>query len=119
MRFVVCHLFGTATIGLVDCLLHGFGDGLCIHDGKSVNIAGCTSYNLNKRTVVAQKSLIISIENSHEGDFGNVESLAKKVDANEHVVGACTEVVDDVHTVEGVHIGMDVVGFDAHTVEKG
>ena len=119
MLFVVCHLLLATSVGLIDGLLHGLSNGLSIHDGKSMNIAGSTSYNLNERAMVAQKSLIVSIEDGYEGHFRKVQSFAQEVNANEHVVGAGAEIVDDIDTIESVNIGMDVIGLDTHAVKEG
>lgn len=108
MILVVFHLQGATSFGLVDGELHRVGDLVGVHDYGAVDITRGASNCLSKRTMTAQKTFLVGIKNSHQAHFRQVETLAKEVDAHEHVVVAGTQVVENLDAVDGVDVGVNV-----------
>ena len=118
--------FGDDVVGLIVGLLKGAPvvgdfegavDGFCpligIHDDAPGCVAGGASAGLDEGGFAAKKAFFIGIEDGDEGDFGNVESFAKKVDADEDIECPAPKFVDDLNALEGVDIGVEIFGFDA------
>ena len=110
MFLIVFQLFVASAIGFVDGELHAFSNGVGIHDDASVHVAGSTAGGLRQRTMTTQESFLVGIEDGHQRHFWQVETFAKQVDANEHIEQSGSQVGHDFHTVEGGHVGMNVVG---------
>ena len=108
MSLVVLNLLGPATQGLVNGQLHGSGDGVGIHDDLAVYVSCCTARRLRQTAVVAQESLLVSIEDGHERYLGQVEALAQQVHTHQYVVDTLSQVGEDFHAVEGRYITVDI-----------
>ncbi len=60
-----------------------------------------------------QKTFFIGIQDRHECDFRDVETLTQKVDADEHIEDIETHITDDLGPFQGVDIGVQVTHADA------
>ena len=56
----------------------------------------------------SQESLLVRIENRHEGDLRQVQALSEQVDADEHVVLPQTEIPQYLDAFEGVDVRVEV-----------
>ena len=63
--------------------------------------------------MVAQKALLVGIQDGHERHLGQVESLAQKVDAYEHVELAATQIAQDLRTLQGGDVRVHVARLHA------
>ena len=61
----------------------------------------------------AQEAFLVGVEDADERDLGNVEALAKQVDADEHVELAAPQIADDLDALERVDVGVEVADADA------
>src|SRR6187399_2366833 len=61
----------------------------------------------------AKESLLVGIEDRHEGHLGQVEPLAKEVDADEDVVNAEPKIAEDLDPLEGVDLRVEPLDLDA------
>src|SRR5690606_22906000 len=82
---VVFDLFCPASVGFIDCLLHRTRDFIGIKNHKSVAISGSTTRCLGQGAFVSEKALLVSIDNSYQGYFGQIQSFPEKIDPNQHV----------------------------------
>ena len=112
VSLVVGQLLLAAAVGLVDGLLHALGDAVGIHDDPSVEVSRGPAHRLGERPVRAQESLLVGIEYGHKRYLGQVEPLAQQVHADEHIVDAGPQVVENADAVEGVDVGVYVVAVD-------
>ncbi len=62
----------------------------------------------------AQKTLLVGIEDGDEAAFGDVQTFAQKVDADQRVEGAEAQVAEDLDALERVDVGVHVA--HAHAV---
>ena len=74
-----------AALGLADRRLHRVGDGVRVHQDLPVDVARGATDRLDQRGVGAEESFLVGVEDRHERDLGQVESLAEQVDADEDV----------------------------------
>ena len=68
--------------------------------------------------MIAEEALIVGIQNGHERSLRYVQSLPEQVDADEHIILSCAELIDYLHAVKRVHIRMDIVGLHPHIIEE-
>ena len=78
-----------------------------------MGVSGRATHRLDERAAVAQEPLLIRVEDGHERDLGDVETLPQEVDAHEHVDLAGAQVADDVDAVEGGRVGVHVVDLES------
>ena len=55
-----------------------------------------------------QEAFLVGVENGDQRHFGDVEALAQKVDADQHVERAQPQVADDLDALQRVHVGVHV-----------
>ena len=61
---------------LLDASLHRAGDSIGVEDRAAMDIAGRPAHGLNQRSIAAQETFLVRIENGDEGDFREIETLA-------------------------------------------
>ena len=101
---VIGHLFGAAAVGFAHRTFHAAGDAVGVHDDPAFGIARCASNGLDQRGFRPQESLFIRVQNGHQTAFGNVEALAQKVDAHQHVESAQPQITQDFNAFDGVDV---------------
>ena len=117
MFLVVGDLDITAAIGLVDGLVHGFGDVVRIHDDGSGHISRGATNRLDEGTVGTQETFLIGVKNRDQRHFRQIKTLTQQVDADNDVDFAFAQFAQQFDTSQGVHIGMQVFDFNA-TLQK-
>ena len=63
---VVTKLLFAAAFSFFDGLPHAVGDVVGIHDDTPVDVAGCTTGSLRKRTVGAEETFLVGIEDGYQ-----------------------------------------------------
>ena len=117
MKLVVFHLLVSPSVRLVDGLLHRICDPVCIHDDQSVHISGSTSCCLGQSSSASQEALLVRIQYRYQRNCRDVKSFTKKVYSHEYVEEAVLEVLDDLDSLDRIHIRMDVTASDSHSGE--
>src|ERR1017187_1642099 len=112
MPAVVLLLHGTPLARDVDGLLHGIGLPIRVHDDLSAHVAGGAADGLNQRALGAQEAFLVGVENGDQGHLRQIQSLAQKVDADQHIELAQAQVAQDLDAFEGVDVRVQVA--DAH-----
>ncbi len=105
---IVGHLFLAAAAGLLHRPLHRAGDRVGIEDDLAVDVTGGAADRLDERRFRAQEAFLVGVENGDEAAFGNIETLAQEVDADQHVEGAEAQIADDLDALERVDVRMHV-----------
>ena len=111
--FVVGFLQGTAALRLVDRESHGIGHHIGVHDNMALAVSRGTADGLDQGGFGTQETFFIGIQDRHECDFRDVETLTQKVDADEHIEDIETHITDDLGPFQGVDIGVQVAHADA------
>ena len=110
-------LFLAPPLRLVDGARHGFCNGVGVHDDAAVDIPRSTSRCLGQGTIGAQEAFFVGVHDGHQRNFGNVQALPQKVDADQHIKHAVPQFADDFDAVQCLHVGVDVPSGDAESVE--
>src|SRR5690606_34964837 len=72
-------------LGLPDRTLHRVGDAIGVQDRRTVEVARRAADRLDQAALGPKEAFLVGVENRNQRHLGQVESLAKQVDADEHV----------------------------------
>ena len=70
---------------LVDRPAHRVGDGVGVEEDAAVEVARRPAGRLDERGLAAEETLLVGVEDRHDGDLRDVEPLAEEVDADQAV----------------------------------
>ena len=59
------------------------GDLVREEDNLAINVPRCSARRLDERGLRAQVALLVCVKDANKADFGQVQTLAKKVDADQ------------------------------------
>ena len=82
VSFVIGFLLGPPPFRLFNGTLHGSSHDIGIHDDPAVGIAGGSANGLDHCSIAAQEPFLISIQDSHKGNFRHIKPFAQEVDAD-------------------------------------
>src|SRR4030067_364442 len=105
-------LLRTAALRLGNGVPHRTRHLVRIQDHLSRNVPRGTSERLDQGAGRPEKSLLIGVQDGHEGYLGNVQPLAEKVDPDEDGERPEAQVPDDVHPLDRVDVGVQVLDPD-------
>ena len=117
MPGVVLQLAFPAPVGLPYRPLHGRGDLVGIHHHLPVHVAGRPPDDLDEGGVGTEKALLVSVEDRHQGHLGQVESLTQQVDSHQNIEVAHPQFPEDLHSLQGVYLRVQVPGANPHLQE--
>ena len=83
-----------------------------------MKVPGGPSEGLNESRLGAEKSLLVGVKNRHKADFGKVQTLPEQVDPHQSIELTLTELFQNLDSVQGVYIGVEVLALDPLFVEK-
>ena len=109
MLGVVLHLHLAPPFGLADGAVHRLGTRIGVHDDVAVDVAGRAPDCLDQRAIAAQVALLVGVEDGDESHFGQIETFAQEVDANQDVELTEPQVAQDVNPLQGLDVGVQVV----------
>ncbi len=66
-----------------------------VEEDLGVHVAGAAADHLDQGGFAAEEALLVGVEDGDQRDFGQVESFAEEVDADEDVEGAFAEFAED------------------------
>ena len=112
VRQVVRHLLDPAALGFADGFFHRLGHLVGIQNGPALQVAGGAADGLDQRTLRAQKTFLVGIQNRHQRHLGNIQAFAQQVDAHQHVKGAQSQVAQDLDPLHGVDVAVQVAHLD-------
>ena len=117
VEFVIFNLLRPAAVGLADGLIHRLGDRVGIHYHKAVDVSCGSPGGLGQRPSRAEEALLVSVQDRHKRHCRNIQSLTQKVHSDQNIEESVLEVLDDLHALPGVHIGVDVAHPDVDLVQ--
>ena len=100
MLLVIGGLDGAAAGGLVNGALHRVCHSVGVKNGSAVQVSSAASDGLNQRACGTQESFFIRIENCHQGNLGQIQSLAQEIDANQYIELAFAQIAQDLHPLQ-------------------
>ena len=111
---VVGVLNGAAALGFRYGLGHRIGEVVGVEQCLALDVAGGAADRLNQGALGPQKTLLIGIEDRHQRHLRQVQALPQQVHPHQHVVGAITEVLDDLDPLDRVNFRVQIA--HPHTV---
>ena len=106
-----------AALRLVHSRPHGGGDGIRVEDNQALRVPGRPADGLNQGRLGPEEALLVRVQHGHQADLGKVQPLPQKVDADEHVELPQPQIPDDLHPLDGLHIGVHIADLDAGVFE--
>ena len=85
MPLVVTALDGPTAACLVDRRPHRRRLLVGVHQHLALHVSRRPTDRLDERGLAAEEPLLVSVENRHQRDLGQVEPFAQQVDAHQHV----------------------------------
>ena len=113
MLNVVGLLEAAPPVGLGDGPPHRVREPIGVHDHLSVDVPGGAADGLDERGLAPEEPLLVGVEDGDERDLGQVQPFAEQVDADQHVELAEAQVAEDLDSLDGVDVGMQVAHPDA------
>ena len=112
MFLIIGHLDGATALGLGDGALHAVGHHIGVHDDHALRVAGGAADGLDQAGLTAQKAFLVGIQNGHKAHLRQIQTFAQQVDAHHHVDAAQTQILDDLHAFEGIHLMVHILDLD-------
>ena len=91
---------------------HRAGGGISIKDHMSLDVSGRPSHGLDEGGLGPKETLLISIQNGNEGYLRQVQPLPQKVDADQNVKIAFSQIIQNIASLKGRHIRVQVGSFN-------
>ncbi len=106
-------LLVAAPLGFAHGRAHGIGDPVGIKNRLAAQVAGCAADGLDQAALAAQEAFLVRVEDGDERNLGNVQAFAQEVDAYQHVESAQAQIAQDLHTLNRVHVRVQIADLDA------
>ena len=115
MVFLIILLLDSPTAaGFFNCCLHGIRHIIGIHDNMSLCVTCGTSNRLDQGCFGTQEAFLIGIQNRNKRNLRNIQSLAQKVNTNQHIKHIKSHIPDDLCPFQCINIRMQVLHSDSH-----
>src|SRR6266487_4190566 len=103
MLLVVFHLFRAPVFRNRYQCFHALSHLISEEHYFTVHVARGPTSGLNERSLAAQKTFLVCIQNAHKRNFGKIETFAKQIDANENIEIGCAQSAQDFDSLNGVN----------------
>jgi hypothetical protein len=111
---VVGLLLGSPPVRFAHGLAHGIRHSIGIQNRAAFYVARAAPHRLNQRSRAAQIAFFIRVENGHQRNFGQIEPLAQKVDADQHVELPAAQIAQNAHALERLDFRVQIAAAHAH-----
>src|SRR5580704_11371812 len=111
VRNVVGLLNGAAAVGFAHGFFNGVGHAIGLEEGTSVEVTGTASDGLDERSCRTQKTFFVGVEDGYQRNFGQVQTFAQEIDANQYVELALAQVAKDFNSLQSFNLGMHVAAL--------
>src|SRR5207237_8126801 len=102
-----------APVGLIDGTFHRIGHPVRIQDCPAIDVARSPADSLNERIARPQESFFIRVENGDERYLRQIESLAKQINADQHVEFTAPQAAQDLDAIERCDLGVQLSALHA------
>src|SRR5439155_1187712 len=73
----------------------------------------CATCGLNKRSLAAQKSLLVRVQNADERNFGKIEAFPQQVDPDQNIEISRTQAAQNLDALYRVDVAMEIAHFQS------
>ena len=98
---------------------HRGSNGIGVQDDQTLGVAGGAADGLYQAGLAAKEALLVSVQYGHQRHLRQVQALTQQVDTHQHVELAQTQVADDLHALQGRHVGVHIPHLDTQPAEVG
>ena len=105
---VVFHLLGPAIFRNRDQRLHALRHDVGEKNDFAVDVARGATGGLDKRSLAAQKSFLVRIENANQRDFGKIETFAEQIDSDQNVEIGGAQAAQNFHALDRVDVAVQI-----------
>ena len=112
VRLVERLLKRAAAVRFADGAEHGIGNRVRVHDHAAVHVARRAADGLHQRRFAAQKALLVRVQNGDQLHLRQIQTLAQKVYAHQHVVFAQPQRTQKPDALQRLHVRVQI--FHAH-----
>ena len=109
---VVRLLQHAAAVGLGDGVVHRGRHAVAVENDRAVQIAGGASNGLDQAALTAQEAGLVGVQNRHEADLGEIQTLAQEVNADQHIEVTQPEIADDLLALHRVDFTVQIPRFE-------
>ena len=113
MLFVVFHLLGAAIFGNRNQRLHALRDGVGKKNHFAIDMPRGAAGRLDERSLAAQKSFLVRIENADERNFRKIETFPQQIDADENVEIGRAQAAQNFHALDRVDVAVQIAHFQS------
>ncbi len=106
-----------ATLCFFNRQIHRASYAIRIHDDGAVHMACCPPNRLDQRGGGAQIAFFVGIQDRNQGNLGQVQSFTQQVDTYHHIINAQPQIAQDLHPLDRIDIGVQILGANAHFLE--
>ena len=85
MLLIIGHLDFTTSSCFIHGFLHRLRNFIRIHDNVPFAVSGSTSNRLDKSTFVTKETFLISIQNSNQTNFRNVNPFTEQINTDKNI----------------------------------
>ena len=86
-------------------------------DDLAVDVPRGSAGGLDERGLRAQVALLVRVEDANQADFGQVEALAKKVDADQHVTLSGAQSAKNLDPLDRIDVTMKIANLQADVAQ--
>ena len=117
MLLVVFHLFRAAIFRDRHERFHALGDLVGKQNHFAVDVARGAPGGLNQRSLAAQKSFLVRIEDADEGNLGKIETFAKQINADQNVEFGRTQAAQNFDALNRVDVAVQIADLESDITE--
>ncbi len=107
----------TPVIGDRDQRLHALRDRVGEKNDLAIDVARGPSRGLDQRSLAAQESLFVGIEDADQRDFRKIESFAEEIDADKNIEVGRAQATQDFHALDRVDIAVQITHLQSHIAQ--
>src|SRR5262249_15752369 len=115
--FVVFHLLRAPVFRNRHQRFHALRDCVAKERDFTVDVARRAACGLDERSLTAQKSFLVRIQNADERNLGKIESFAEEINSNENVEIRCAQSAQDFHTLNSVDVAMQITHLQSNIAQ--
>ena len=119
MLLIIVLLDLPSAVRLRDSRAHGICHIIRIHDNMSFRITRCTPNRLNQGSLGTQEAFLIRIQNRHQRNLRNIQTLTQQIDSHQYIKHIQTHVPDDLRPLQRVDIRMQVLHTNSYIAHIG
>ena len=84
-----------------------------VEDNLALNVARAPPGSLNEGGLASEEPFLIRVQNRHERNFRQIQTLAQEVNADQRIERALAQSPQNIHAPDGINIRVEIFAPDA------